>query len=36
MISAVVLWIIQYKYILLFYLVIIVLLYIKRKQIDVQ
>ncbi|MBI4152866.1 site-2 protease family protein [Candidatus Woesearchaeota archaeon] len=36
MLSAVVPWVIQYKYILLFYLVIIVLLYIKRKQIDVQ
>ncbi|MBI2103091.1 site-2 protease family protein [Candidatus Woesearchaeota archaeon] len=36
MLSTVVPWIIQYKYILIFYLVIIALLFIKRKQIEVQ
>lgn len=36
MFSAVIPWIIKYKYILIFYLVVIALLYIKRKQIEVQ
>lgn len=36
MLSTVIPWAIKYKYILIFYLVILLLLFIKRKQIDVQ
>lgn len=36
MLSSVIPWIVKYKYIVIFYLVVIALLYIKRKKIDVQ